>query len=112
MDTNFTQLPYEQTLNDTTGTPNDNSGRLIVTIVIPVLVVITIICTILVWKFGPLNRATTWPADLGIFCQCAILLFVAVVHLGISHDKLKLNGPILMSSALIGIIIQFIEEKF
>ena len=80
-------------------------------ILIPTLVVgKSFGCTFLVWKFGPLDGNPTWPADLGIFSQCISLTAVAIVHLGAWGNVVMLNMLILMPCAIIGFMIQLIEE--
>ena len=69
-------------------------------------------CTILVWKYGPLEGNPTWPADLGIFFQCFILFIVSLIHFFAWGNIVMMNTPILLASAVGGFIIQVIEEQF
>lgn len=69
-------------------------------------------CTILVWKYGPLEGDPTWPADLGIFFQCFILFIVSLIHFFAWGNIVMTNTPILLASAVGGFILQVIEEQF
>ena len=69
-------------------------------------------CTILVWKYGPLEGNPTWPADLGIFFQCFILFIVALIHFFAWGNIVMTNTPILLACAVGGFILQVIEEQF
>ena len=69
-------------------------------------------CTILVWKYGPLEGDPTWPADLGIFFQCFILFIVSLIHFFAWGNIVMTNTPILLACAVGGFILQVIEEQF
>ena len=87
----------------------DRQLRILMTTLV---VVISIGCTFLVWKFGPPHGNPTWPADLGIFLQCILLAPVTFVHLFASGYVAMFNMFILAPCPIIGFIIQLIEEKF
>ena len=83
-----------------------------VSILIPLILDgIMIGCTILVWKYGPLDGNPTWPADLGILFQCFILFIVSLIHFFAWGNIVMMNTPILLTCAIAGFIIQVIEEK-
>ena len=85
----------------------------ILPILVPIIIVgCTIGCTVLVWKFGPLNGEPIWQADVAILLQCIILVLVALAHAFALGSIVMLNAPILLGAAIIGFIIQLIEEKF
>ena len=84
---------------------------------LPILIILLFIavmigCTILVWKFGPLDGDPTWPADFGILLQCIILVVIALVHFFAWNNIVMLNMYILLTCSIIGFILQLTEEKF
>ena len=103
-------------LNDTSDQlPGDGFGTkdILISILIPLILdAIMIGCTVLVWKYGPLEGNPTWPADLGIFFQCFILFIVSLIHFFAWGNIVMMNTPILLACAIVGFIIQVIEEQF
>ena len=102
-------------LNDTNDQPGDGIGAkdVLISILIPLILdAIMIGCTVLVWKYGPLEGNPTWPADLGIFFQCFILFIVSLIHFFAWGNIVMMNTPILLTCAIVGFIIQVIEEEF
>ena len=102
-------------LNDTNDQPGDGFGAkdILISILIPLILdAIMIGCTVLVWKYGPLEGNPTWPADLGIFFQCFILFIVSLIHFFAWGNIVMMNTPILLTCAIVGFIIQVIEEQF
>ena len=81
-------------------------------LVLTLSVGISIGCTFLVWKFGPLHGNPTWPADLGIFLQCILLAPVTFVQYFAWRTVVMWNFFILLPCPIIGLTVQLIEEKF
>jgi len=83
---------------------------ILLSILIPLILDgIMIGCTILVWKYGPLDGNPTWPADFGIFFQCFILFIVSLIHFFAWGNIVMMNTPILLACAIGGFILQLIE---
>ena len=107
--------PYQAPLLNETNNQGDGFGAkdVFLSILIPLILDgIMIGCTILVWKYGPLEGDPTWPADLGIFFQCFILFIVALIHFFAWGNIVMTNTPILLACAVGGFILQVIEEQF
>ena len=84
---------------------------------LPILIILLFIavmigCTILVWKFGPLDGHPTWPSDFGILLHCIILVVIGLAHFVAWNNIVMLNTYILLTCSIIGFILQLIEERF